>query len=138
MTPPKSVVDTAAASPNFSTLARLINEAGLADTLRGPGPFTVFAPTDEAFKQVPAATLDALAKDKKQLAAVLSYHVVGARLMAADIKPESLKTVGGADLPISRTGDFVGVDQALVTKADIKAANGVIHVIDQVLIPPRR
>ena len=138
MMPPKSIVDTAASNPNLSTLSRLINEAGLADTLRGPGPFTVFAPTDEAFKKVPQATMDSLAKDKKQLTAVLTYHVVGAQMNAADIKAGNIKTVGGAELPISRTGDFIGVDQALVTQADVKAANGVIHVIDEVQLPPRK
>jgi len=138
MMPPKSIVDTAAANPDLSTLTRLINEAGLADTLRGPGPFTVFAPTDAAFRKVPKATMDALAADKRQLVAVLSYHVVGGQLNSADIKPGNVKTVNGAELPISRTGDFIGVDQALVTRADVKAANGVIHVIDEVLLPPRR
>jgi uncharacterized surface protein with fasciclin (FAS1) repeats len=138
MMPPKSIVDTAASNPNLSTLTRLINDAGLADTLRGPGPFTVFAPSDEAFKKMPKATMDSLAKDKKQLVAVLSYHVVGGEMTSADIKAGNIKTVGGSELPISRTGNFIGVDQALVTQADVKAANGVIHVIDEVLLPPRR
>jgi len=138
MLPPKSIIDTAASNPNLSTLTRLINEAGLADTLRGPGPFTVFAPTDEAFKKVPKGTMDLLAKDRKQLVTVLSYHVVGGQMTSADLKPGNVKTVGGAELPLSRTGDFIGVDQALVTQADVKAANGVIQVIDEVLLPPRK
>jgi uncharacterized surface protein with fasciclin (FAS1) repeats len=133
---PKNVVDTAAASPDFKTLTKLINDAGLADTLKGPGPFTVFAPTDAAFAKVPAATLDALAKDKDRLRQVLTFHVVPGKVMAADVKAGNVKTVNGADLPLSRSGSFVGVDQALVTKADIQATNGVIHVIDQVLMPP--
>jgi uncharacterized surface protein with fasciclin (FAS1) repeats len=134
--PPKNIVQTAAANPNFSTLTRLINEANLADTLSGTGPFTVFAPTDAAFARVPKATLDAIAKDKDRLRQVLTFHVVAGKVMAADVKPGNVKTVNGADLPLSRSGNFVGVDQALVTQADIQATNGVIHVIDQVLLPP--
>ena len=133
---PTNVVDTAASNPQFKTLTKLINDAGLADTLKGTGPFTVFAPTDAAFAQVPKATMETLAKDKERLRQVLSYHVVPGRVMAAEVKAGNVKTVSGADLPLSRTGNFVGVDQALVTQADIAATNGVIHVIDQVLIPP--
>lgn len=133
---PKNIVDTAAAAPEFTTLAKLINDAGLADTLKGAGPFTVFAPTNEAFAKVPAKTMAELAADKQRLRAVLTYHVVPGSVMAAEVKPGNVKTVQGADLPLSRSGPFVGVDQALVTKADIKATNGVIHAIDTVLIPP--
>ena len=131
-----NIVETAAASPELKTLTKLINDAGLADTLKGTGPFTVFAPTDAAFAKVPAATMDALAKDKDRLRQVLTFHVVPGKVMAADVKSGNVKTVNGAELPLSRSGGFVGVDQALVTKADISATNGVIHVIDQVLIPP--
>lgn len=133
---PTNIADTAAANPDFKTLTKLINDAGLADTLRGPGPFTVFAPTDAAFAKVPKATMETLGKDKERLRQVLTFHVVPGKVMAADVKAGNVKTVNGADLPLSRSGDFVGVDQALVTKADIAATNGVIHAIDQVLIPP--
>lgn len=133
---PKNIVDTAAANPQFKTLTKLINDAGLADTLKGPGPFTVFAPTDAAFARVPAAQLEALAKDKDRLRAVLTYHVVPGKVMSTEVKNGNVKTVNGADLPLSRSGNFVGVDQALVTAADIQATNGVIHVIDQVVMPP--
>jgi uncharacterized surface protein with fasciclin (FAS1) repeats len=136
MSQPTNIVDTAASNPNFSTLARLIGDAGLADTLRGAGPFTVFAPTNDAFAKVPAKTMAELAANKDRLRAVLTYHVVPGAVMAADVKPGNVKTVQGANLPLSRSGNFIGVDQALVTEADIKATNGVIHAIDAVLIPP--
>ena len=135
-TQPTNVVETAAANPELTTLTKLINDAGLAETLKGTGPFTVFAPTDAAFAKVPAATMDALAKDKDRLRQVLTFHVVPGKVMAADVKTGNVKTVNGAEVPLSRSGGFVGVDQALVTKADISATNGVIHIIDQVLIPP--
>lgn len=134
--PPKTLVDAAASNPETSTLAKLINDAGLADTLRGPGPFTVFAPTNDAFSQLSGKTMQELAQDKDRLRAVLAYHVVAGRVMAAEVKSGNVKTMNGAELPLSRSGAFVGVDQALVTKADISAANGVIHVIDRVVLPP--
>ncbi|MCW5612365.1 MAG: fasciclin domain-containing protein [Rubrivivax sp.] len=133
---PTNLVDTAARTPQLSTLARLINDAGLADTLRGAGPYTVFAPTDEAFKAVPAATLEALAKDKARLAQVLSYHVLPGKVMAADVKTANVKTVSGADVGVARAGSFVTFDEALVTTADVAASNGVVHLIDKVIIPP--
>lgn len=133
---PKNIVDTAASNPNFTTLAKLISDAGLADTLRGPGPFTVFAPTNAAFAKVPAKTMAELAADKERLKAVLTFHVLPGAVMAADVKAGNAKTVQGAALPLSRAGTFVTVDQAMVTQADIKATNGVIHAIDAVLIPP--
>jgi uncharacterized surface protein with fasciclin (FAS1) repeats len=136
MSQPKNIVDTTASNPNFSTLAKLIGDAGLADTLSGAGPFTVFAPTNDAFAKVPAKTMSELAANKDRLRSVLTYHVVPGSVMAADVKPGNVKTVQGANLPLSRSGSFVGVDQALVTQADIKATNGVIHAIDAVLIPP--
>lgn len=135
---PKTIADTAAATPQLSTLNKLINDAGLADTLRGPGPFTVFAPTNEAFQALPKATLDALAKDKDQLAAVLRYHVVPGKVMAADVKTGKAKTVQGAELNLSKAGTYVTVEEAMVVQADVNATNGVVHVIDRVLIPPRR
>lgn len=133
---PTNIVDTAARTPQLSTLARLIGDAGLADTLRGAGPYTVFAPTDEAFKAVPAATLEALAKDKARLAQVLSYHVLPGKVMAADVKTANVKTVSGADVGVARAGSFVTFDEALVTTADVAATNGVVHLIDKVIIPP--
>lgn len=135
---PKTIADTAAATPQLATLNKLINEAGLADTLRGAGPFTVFAPTNEAFQALPKATLDALAQDKNQLAAVLRYHVVPGKVMAADVKPGKAKTVQGAELNLSKAGAFVTVEEAMVVQADVNASNGVVHLIDRVLIPPRR
>ncbi|MBX3600951.1 MAG: fasciclin domain-containing protein [Rubrivivax sp.] len=133
---PTNIVDTAARTPQLSTLARLIGDAGLADTLRGAGPYTVFAPTDEAFKAVPAATLEALAKDKTRLAQVLSFHVLPGKVMAADVKTANVKTVSGADVGVARAGSFVTFDEALVTTADVAATNGVVHLIDKVIIPP--
>ena len=135
---PVSIADTAAKTPSLSTLNKLIGEAGLADTLRGAGPYTVFAPTDEAFKAVPAKTLESLAKDKEQLKAVLMYHVVPGKVVAADIKAGKTKTAQGADVVVSKAGGFVTVEEALVTQADVPASNGVVHVIDRVLIPPKR
>jgi uncharacterized surface protein with fasciclin (FAS1) repeats len=136
MSSPKNIVDTAAASPDFSTLAKLIGDAGLADTLKGPGPFTVFAPTNAAFAKVPAKTMSELAADKERLRAVLTYHVVPGNVMSSEVKPGNVKTVQGANVAVSRAGTFVTVEDAVVTKADIKATNGVIHAIDTVLIPP--
>lgn len=133
---PKTIADTAAATPSLSTLNKLIADAGLTETLRGAGPYTVFAPTDEAFKAVPAKTMDALAKDKEQLKAVLLYHVAPLKLMAADVQPGDVKTVQGANVAVSKAGTFVTIDEALVTQADVVASNGVVHVIDKVLIPP--
>ncbi|MCU0937692.1 MAG: fasciclin domain-containing protein [Burkholderiaceae bacterium] len=133
---PKNIVATAASNPEFSTLAKLIGDAGLTETLSGPGPFTVFAPTNAAFAKVPAKTMAELAADKARLTAVLTFHVVPGSLMAADVKQGNVKTVQGANLALSRAGTFVTVEDAMVTKADIKATNGVIHAIDTVLIPP--
>jgi uncharacterized surface protein with fasciclin (FAS1) repeats len=129
------VVDTAVAAGNFKTLATALQAAGLVETLKGPGPFTVFAPTDEAFAKLPAGTLEALLKDKQRLATVLTYHVVTGRVMAADVvKMTAAKTVQGGSLAI-RADNGVTIDGARVVKADIQAGNGVIHVIDAVLIP---
>jgi uncharacterized surface protein with fasciclin (FAS1) repeats len=130
----KDIVDTAVAAGNFKTLATALQAAGLVDTLKGPGPFTVFAPTDEAFAKVPKADLDALLKDKAKLTAVLTYHVVPGKVMAADVKPGAVKTVNGKSLTIATAGG-VKVDNAKVTATDIVASNGVIHVIDSVVMP---
>lgn len=129
------VVDTAIAAGSFKTLVKAIQAAGLVDTLKGDGPFTVFAPTDEAFAKLPAGTLDALLKDKAKLQAVLTYHVVSGRVMAADVTGlKSAKTVQGQSLAID-SSKGVKVGTASVVKTDIAASNGVIHVIDSVLIP---
>ena len=130
----KDIVDTAVAAGNFKTLATALTAAGLVDTLKGPGPFTVFAPTDEAFAKVPKADLDALLKDKAKLTAVLTYHVVPGKVMAADVNAGKVKTVQGSDLTVSTMGG-VKVDNANVIATDIVADNGVIHVIDSVLMP---
>jgi uncharacterized surface protein with fasciclin (FAS1) repeats len=134
----RSVADVAAATPQLSTLNRLISDAGLTQTLGGPGPYTVFAPSDEAFKSVPPKTMAALAADKELLKAVLNYHVVPGTLRSDDVKPGSAKTAQGANLALSRAGSFVTVEDAMVTQADVPASNGVVHVIDRVLMPPRK
>jgi uncharacterized surface protein with fasciclin (FAS1) repeats len=130
----KDIVDTAVGAGNFKTLAVALQAAGLVDTLKGPGPFTVFAPTDAAFAKVPKATLDALLADKAKLTAVLTYHVVSGKVMAADVKQGSVRTVQGTDLMVTTVGG-VKVNAANVTTTDIVADNGVIHVIDSVLLP---
>jgi uncharacterized surface protein with fasciclin (FAS1) repeats len=135
---PSTIADTAAHTPQLSTLNRLLAQADLADTLRGPGPFTVFAPSDEAFKSVPAKTLAELGSDKEWLKAVLTYHVVPGKTMAADVKNANAKTVNGANLALARAGTMVTVEDAVVVQADVAASNGVVHVIDRVLIPPKR
>jgi uncharacterized surface protein with fasciclin (FAS1) repeats len=129
------IVDTAVAAGSFKTLATALQAADLVGTLKGPGPFTVFAPTDEAFAKLPAGTVEALLKDKAKLTQVLTYHVVPGRVMAADVvKLKSAKTVQGASVDI-RAGKDVMIDGAKVVKADVPAGNGVIHVIDTVLMP---
>lgn len=130
----KDIVDTAVAAGSFKTLAAALGAAGLVDTLKGKGPFTVFAPTDEAFAKIPKADLDALLKDKAKLTAVLTYHVVAGKVMAADVKAGKVKTVQGSDLTVTTAGG-VQVNGAKVVKTDIVADNGVIHVIDTVVIP---
>jgi uncharacterized surface protein with fasciclin (FAS1) repeats len=130
----KDIVDTAVAAGSFKTLAAALQAAGLVDTLKGKGPFTVFAPTDEAFAKIPKADLDALLKDKAKLTAVLTYHVVPGTVMAKDVKAGKVKTVQGGEITVSTMGG-VKVNDANVTKTDIAASNGVIHVIDSVLMP---
>jgi len=128
------IVDTAVAAGDFKTLAAALDKAGLVQTLKGPGPFTVFAPTDAAFAKVPKAQLDALLADKDKLAAVLTYHVVAGKVMAKDVRAGKVKTVQGSELTLGTAGG-VTVDNAKVVKADITASNGVIHVIDAVVLP---
>ena len=130
----KDIVDTAVAAGSFKTLATALQAAGLVDTLKGPGPFTVFAPTDAAFAKIPKADLDALLKDKAKLTAVLTYHVVPGKVMAKDVKAGSVKTVQGGMLTLGTTGG-VTVNNAKVVQADVVASNGVIHVIDTVVLP---
>lgn len=136
--PPADIVSVAGRTPELSTLSRLIQEAGLADTLRAAGPFTVFAPTNDAFKAVPAKTLEELAANKDRLKAVLTYHVLPAKVPAADVKQGNAKTVQGANLALSRAGSAVTVEDAVVVRADVLASNGVVHVVDRVLLPPQR
>lgn len=128
------IVDTAVAAGSFKTLVAAIKAAGLVDTLKGPGPFTVFAPTDAAFAKIPKADLDALLKDKAKLTAVLTYHVVAGKVMAKDVKAGPVKTLQGKTIMISTTNGVM-VNDAKVVKTDIEASNGVIHVIDTVLMP---
>lgn len=129
------IVDTAVSAGSFNTLVTAVKAAGLVDTLKGPGPFTVFAPTDEAFAKIPKADLDALLADKEKLTAVLTYHVVPGKVMAADVKPGMVKTVQGGEITVAVEGSTVKVDNATVVKTDINTSNGVIHVIDSVIMP---
>jgi len=131
----KDIVDTAVSAGQFNTLATALKAAGLVDTLKGPGPFTVFAPTDAAFAKIPKADLDALLADKAKLTAVLTYHVVPGMVMAKDVKAGAVKTVQGSAFMVKTGGGMVMVDNATVTKTDITADNGVIHVIDSVILP---
>ena len=129
------IVDTAVAAGQFNTLATALEAADLIETLKGPGPFTVFAPTDAAFAKIPKADLDALLADKAKLTAVLTYHVVPGAVMASDVKPGQVKTVQGDSFEVKSSYGKVMVDGATVTKTDIVADNGVIHVIDSVIMP---
>lgn len=135
---PAPLTDTLARDPQLSTFNRLVAQAGLADELRTAGPLTVFAPSDEAFKAVPAKTMEALASDPAQLKAVLAYHIIDGRVTAADVKPGTAKTRQGASLALAKAGSFVTVDDAVVQQADVVATNGVAHVIDRVLMPPKK
>jgi uncharacterized surface protein with fasciclin (FAS1) repeats len=132
----KDIVDTAVAAGSFKTLAAALQAAGLVETLKGKGPFTVFAPTDEAFAKLPAGTVEALLKDKAKLTKILTYHVVAGNVMAKDVvKLKEAKTVQGSSAKITVKGGKVMVDNANVVKTDIEASNGVIHVIDSVILP---
>ena len=131
-----SILDTAAAAGNFTTLIAAVEAAGLTETLSGEGPFTVFAPTDEAFAALPAGTVEALLADPAALAAILTYHVVAGKVMSTDLTNGMMAaTVNGAEVTITTEGGVM-VNDATVTTADIEASNGVIHVIDKVIMPP--
>jgi uncharacterized surface protein with fasciclin (FAS1) repeats len=134
----RDVVDTAVAAGSFKTLAKALDAAGLVTTLKGAGPFTVFAPTDEAFAKLPNGTLEALLKpeNKEKLRRILTYHVVPGKVMASDVvKVQSAKAVSGDTITVKVQDGVVHVDNATVTKADITASNGVIHVVDSVILP---
>jgi uncharacterized surface protein with fasciclin (FAS1) repeats len=137
----RDIVDTAVSAGQFNTLVAAVKAAGLVDTLKSPGPFTVFAPTDEAFAKLPRGTVENLLKpeNKEKLTAILTYHVVPGKVLAADVVKldgQSVKTVQGGVVPIAVSGGQVTLGSAHVIKADIEASNGVIHVIDTVLLPP--
>jgi uncharacterized surface protein with fasciclin (FAS1) repeats len=139
--PTKDIVDTAVAAGSFTTLAKALEAAGLVETLKGAGPFTVFAPTDEAFAKLPAGTLDTLLKpeNRAKLTRILTYHVVPGRVMAADVvKLHSATAVSGDTIAIATHGGGVTVDNAHLVKTDIVATNGVIHVIDAVILPAEK
>lgn len=135
--PARDLVETAVAAGSFTTLAAALQAAGLVDVLKGAGPFTVFAPTDAAFAKLPAGTVEALLKDKAKLTAILTYHVVAGTVKAADVvKLTSAKTVQGQEVRIMVRDGKVMINNATVTTADVAASNGVIHVIDTVILPP--
>ena len=136
----KDIVDTALESDSFKTLCKAVIEAGLVDALRGSGPFTVFAPTDEAFAKLPTGTIEALLKDKEKLKSILTYHVVPQKLMLSDFKtPKKFKTLQGQEIKVDglmwHINKYVKVNDAKTVQTDIKATNGVIHAIDSVLMP---
>lgn len=134
--PAADIVDTAVSAGSFNTLVTAVKAAGLVDTLKGKGPFTVFAPTDEAFAKLPAGTLDSLLKDPAKLKQILLYHVVAGKVMASDVvKIKEAKTVQGSSAKVSVMGGKVMIDNANVVKTDIMTDNGVIHVIDSVILP---
>ena len=135
----QNIIDTAVAAGSFKTLAAALTAAGLVDTLKSAGPFTVFAPTDDAFAKLPQGTVDKLLKDVPKLTAILTYHVLSGKVMAADVMKmdgKTAKTVNGADLKISTQGGVNLNGSVHVTKTDIDCSNGVIHVVDAVLMPP--
>jgi uncharacterized surface protein with fasciclin (FAS1) repeats len=138
LTASQPVATTIAAQPELSTLSSLIVKAGLTSTLNGAGSFTVFAPSNEAFKAVPQKVMDELAADPAKLKDVLTYHVIPAKVMSSEVKNSSVKSVQGANLAMSKAGTFVTVEDALVLTADQAATNGVVHIVDRVLLPPKR
>ena len=133
-----TVADTIARDPQLSTLNALVERAGLTDTLKAAGPYTVFAPTNDAFATVPARTMQELSADPAKLKSVLSYHVLPQRVTTAAMQNGNTKTAEGGSIAVSRAGDFVTVEDAMVQTADIGATNGVVHKVDRVLMPPRR
>ena len=135
---PTSLAATIAATPELSTLSDLVIKSGLTIALDEAGPLTIFAPTNEAFSKIPAKTLAVIEADPIKLKALLTYHAIQGQVMARDIKNGNFKSVNGANLALSKAGDFVTVEDGMVQKADISASNGVIHIVDSVLIPPAR
>lgn len=135
---PVNLADSLARQPGLSTFQSLATKAGLTETLRSAGPYTVFAPTNDAFKAVPAATLDDWTKHPEKLKDVLAYHVVSGKSSAADIKNSNAKTLQGANVALSKAGDFVTIESATVVTPDLAATNGVVHTIDTVLVPPKK
>lgn len=136
----KNLVDTAAANGSFKTFGKAIERAGMSDTLRGVGPFTIFAPTDAAFENLPSGKLESLFKDenKEELVSLLNYHIVSGRKVIADVgKWEAARTVNGQSAPITMTKDKVSIDGALVTSADLGSSNGILHGIDKVNVPTK-
>jgi uncharacterized surface protein with fasciclin (FAS1) repeats len=129
------IVDTAVAAGQFKTLVKAVQAAGLVDTLKGEGPFTVFAPTDAAFAKLPAGTVESLLANPEKLKAVLTYHVVPGKVMSSDVKTGSVTTVQGSAAELNVSDGKVTIDNATVVKADVEASNGVIHVIDAVILP---
>jgi uncharacterized surface protein with fasciclin (FAS1) repeats len=138
MTAPVSVADTIARDPQLSTLDGLVKQSGLAETLKVGGPYTLFAPTNDAFRAVPAKTMDELAHNPSRLKDVLSYHLVAGKMMSAEVRNGNAKTAEGSNLALSKAGEFVTVEEAMVQHADIVATNGVVHTVDRVLMPPVR
>lgn len=135
---PVTVAETIAKDPQLSTLNTLVQRAGLAETLKAAGPYTVFAPTNEAFSAVPAKTMDELGRDPARLKEVLNFHLLPTKVTKAEVKTGNAKTAQGANVALSRAGDFVTVEEAMVQTADVVATNGVVHKVDRVLMPPRR
>jgi len=138
VTTPVSIADSIAQNPSLSTFNGLLTQTGLSATLQGAGPFTVFAPSNDAFKLVPAKTMEDLAKHPDKLKNVLAFHIIAGKLTAAEVKNSSVKTLNDANVALSKAGDFVTIEEAMVQQADIQASNGVIHIIDSVLIPPHK
>jgi len=131
------IVDTAVEAGSFETLVAAVKAAGLVDALKGDGPFTVFAPSDEAFAKLPAGTIESLLKpeNKDKLAAILTYHVVPGKILSSDVKPGRVATLQGSELLVAQNGKSLMVDGATIVATDVNATNGVIHVIDQVIMP---
>lgn len=134
----KTAASVIAQSKDLSTFNKLLSDAGLASTLSDKGPYTVFAPSDAAFKAVPAKTMDALKADKEQLKAMLSYHIVTGNISSANAKAGKVKTLQGSEVTLYRAANFLTVEEGLVQQADLTASNGVVHVIDAVLMPPKK
>jgi uncharacterized surface protein with fasciclin (FAS1) repeats len=135
---PVSLADTLAKTPELSTLNGLVKTAGLTETLQGAGPFTIFAPNDAAFKALKAGTIEDLSKNPSKLKDLITYHGIAGNVMAKDVKNSSVKALNGDSLAVSKAGEFVTVENAMVVKADVMASNGVIHIVDTVMTPPKK